>query len=168
VSPSVIHRPASGRRLHLDEPGKGILDRGGRGGVPSEHVPGVGRAGVPSEHVPGVGRAGLEAAEPENGHSYPSCRCMSDHPHAMNPSQGWASPEGAHAGGIFWRGGGHDGAGGGAPCPAREGGHSARSARFCGGDRRIRTVDQAGGYNDRTWQRCWSSLHALSGRSPDG
>ena len=68
-------------------------------------------------------RAVPEAAEPENRHCYPSCRCMSGSPACYEPLREWPSPEGAHAGGIFRRGGGHDGAARGCamPCPAHRG-----------------------------------------------
>src|SRR5580700_2083373 len=75
-------------QLHAGEPGKGILDRGAQGGVTGEHFP-------------GAGRASPEAAEPENGHCYPSRWCMSGSPARYEGLQRWASPEGAHLGGIF-------------------------------------------------------------------
>src|SRR6266567_2111316 len=101
-------------------PGKGILDRGGQGGS------------VTGEHFTGAGRAGPEVAEPENGHYYPSCLCMSGSPHATNASRGWASPEGAHAGGILRRDAGHDGAAWGRamPWPARASPPAASSRKW--------------------------------------
>jgi len=80
------------RQLRLGEPGEGVLHRGGHGGVRGDQFP------VPTGLI--VRRSSLRTAM-----CYPSGRSVSRFSsHAMDGSLVRASPDGAHAGGIFLRG----------------------------------------------------------------
>ena len=93
-----------------------------------------GQGGVTGEHLPGAAGPVLKRPSLRIATAIPPGGARLVHPHATNPLREWPSPEGAHAGGIFRRGGGHDGAARGRamPWPARAGTPSVSGA-FCGG-----------------------------------